>query len=926
MEKKNVLLEKHKHDLSTFVFYNKYALTDKDNNVLEMSKKDMNHRLAGGMAKCERDSFKNDYSKWYEIFKEQFDNNLITFAGRVLYALNNPYDTKSTLSNCFVLDIEKDSIDGISATNKDMMNIMKMGGGVGFDISKLRPKGAPVNNSAKISTGAVSFMDLFSTATGIIAQNGRRGALILTISINHPDVMDFIKIKHGDKTKIENANISIQMTDKFMGLVYNNEMDAEWETAFKLENGDVFKKNFRVGDIWEAFIDNNHSDAEPACLFNDAILKNDPANQIEHFKYVTTNPCFAGDTSIAVADGRGGVDIRVLSEENKEFPVYSAKHNGKEWVCEVKNAIAFKTGHKKVIKLYLSNGFDFVCTPEHLIANLDGTYTEAKNTLGMAIHDNFNPYNYQEYTVKVIKIEDLNESIDVYDLTVEDNHNFYINNDVSDSTCLVHNCGEIPMSANESCNLGSIVLHNFVINPFRKNAVIDYDKLSKSVELLIRGLDNIVEINQDKQPLLANKIKLLDGRRIGLGITGLADMLAFLGIKYDSDEAIKVVDDLMSFIKNQTIKTSIDLAIERGSFPYMVKHSENQEIKNFKNHDYFKTLSSEYQKKLQIHGIRNVSLTTVAPNGSISLTHDNCSAGIEPVYSIQQVRKVKSGDETLEMITQHHTLKRYEEIEGEKCSKEIFVEAENIDYEYRIKMQATIQKHITSSISSTVNLPESVDKSVISDIYKSAWKNGLKGITVYRDGCRGNVLSSVKENQTETKYKLDSPVLQDVKSMNPDVNNVIRKIIKSEYRKWYVFITPDSETNLPYDIFTFTNSTETRLLTNNVETELLKLAYLHLKPELVKELEGKSHKQSNIQKMSRIISMLLRHRIPIIEIINSIENVEPPIYSFLFQVKKLLKTYLEGSIVKGVTCDECGENMVFEGGCEICKSCGNSKC
>lgn len=249
--------------------------------------------------KLGQDIWKNKYQYDNETFDEWLDrisngdkelkqliiDKKFLFGGRILS--NRGINNNSCMSNCFVIPAPKDSIESIFDTAKKSARVFSFGGGVGFDISNLRPNGMKVNNSAKTTTGAVSFMDLYSLTTEIIGQNNRKGALMLTMEIDHPDIEEFIDIKK-DLDRVTKANISVKVNDKFMKAVENNK---DWELKFITEHGDILKKNVNAIKIFRKLCENNHEMGEPGCLFNNRIQNYNLTNGYENYNITSTNPC-----------------------------------------------------------------------------------------------------------------------------------------------------------------------------------------------------------------------------------------------------------------------------------------------------------------------------------------------------------------------------------------------------------------------------------------------------------------------------------------------------------------------------------------------------------------------------------------------------------------------------------------------------------
>ena len=220
-----------------------------------------------------------------EELKQLIRDKKFLFGGRILAGRGT--DIKACMSNCFVLPPPKDSIESIFDTAKESARTFSYGGGVGFQLSNLRPNGMKVNNSAKTTTGAVSFMDLYSMVTEIIGQNNRKGALMLSMDIGHPDIEEFINVK-TDLDRVTKANISVMSNDKFMNAVKNNE---DWVMSFTTESGDTEVKTVNARYLFNLIATNNHRMGEPGFMYMDRIHKWNLTCGYDDYKIVGTNPC-----------------------------------------------------------------------------------------------------------------------------------------------------------------------------------------------------------------------------------------------------------------------------------------------------------------------------------------------------------------------------------------------------------------------------------------------------------------------------------------------------------------------------------------------------------------------------------------------------------------------------------------------------------
>jgi ribonucleoside-diphosphate reductase alpha chain len=297
-------------------------------------------------------------------------------------------------------------------------------------------------------------------------------------------------------------------------------------------------------------------------------------------------------------------------------------------------------------------------------------------------------------------------------------------------------CSEIPLEPYGCCCLGNLGLSEFVLDEFSPQAQVNWPHLEHALRLATRFLDDVLDCNADKHPLPAQREASLYSRRIGVGFTGLGDMLCKLRLKYDTPEAVRFVDTMFERIKNIVYDESVNLAIEKGSFP---GYDAEQHLKGA----FLQTLAPEVLERIRTHGLRNVALLTVPPVGSGAALAGTTS-GIEPIFDLRYTRRSESLSQ--EKFTVYHPLvKMFIERFGVKDGgtlPEFFVTAHEIQPEMRVRMQAAIQKHIDHSISSTVNCAADTTEEDVAKIYFLAWKMGCKGITVYRENSRENILTA----------------------------------------------------------------------------------------------------------------------------------------------------------------------------------------
>jgi ribonucleotide reductase alpha subunit len=363
-------------ELATNVWINKYNLKDSEGNLYELKPDDMHQRLAKEFARIEA-KYPNPMSK-DEIFNLLKDFKYIVPQGSPMSGVGNDFQIVS-LSNCYVVNNKYDSYGSIIRTDEEIVQLCKRRGGVGTDLSHIRPKGSPVKNSALTSTGVAPFMERYSNSIREVAQNGRRGALMLSESIKSMDSEEFIdaKIEQG---KVTGANISVKIDDEFVNCVLDNK---KYIQQYPIDSKKPqLKKEIDAKKLWDKIIHNAWKSAEPGVLFWDTIIKESlPDCYAEDgFDTVSTNPCIIGSSLVGVADGRNAVSIEQLTKEGKDVPVYSKNDDGKVEIKWGRNPR--KTGIKKEVwKLTLDDGSEFISTPEHLIFMKNNIYKRLDNLI-----------------------------------------------------------------------------------------------------------------------------------------------------------------------------------------------------------------------------------------------------------------------------------------------------------------------------------------------------------------------------------------------------------------------------------------------------------------------------------------------------------------------------------------------------------------
>ncbi|RZV38245.1 MAG: vitamin B12-dependent ribonucleotide reductase [Candidatus Acidulodesulfobacterium acidiphilum] len=715
------------------------------------------------------------------------------------------------LSACFVLPIE-DSMESIFETIKNTALIHQSGGGTGFSFSSLRPKNDTVHSTKGVSSGPVSFMQVFNSATEAIKQGGtRRGANMGILRIDHPDIIDFITSKK-DTSKLNNFNISVAITEDFMNHALKNE-----DYPLKNPRNNEITKYLNAKEVFDLIVETAWSSGEPGIVFIDRINKLNPvpnAGKIE-----ATNPCGEQPLVAYESCNLGSINIGKFVKENK-----------------IKQDAA----------------------------------------------------NLAEYLKKLESNPD--DIIDGY------------------------------------------------------LSYIDFDKLKQTVHTAVHFLDNVIEKN--RYPLEKIKEMTLSNRKIGLGIMGYADTLIKLGVPYDSELALKIAENIMGFIDKESKVKSEELGTERGSFP------------NFKG--------SLWEEK-GYKAMRNGTTTTIAPTGTISMI-GGASSGIEPLFALAYERRVLDkqrlietdknlktvlesmgaySDKLIDYIAKNGSLgKTYKkdiadlltEKEYEYLSR-IFITSHDITPKWHVMTQAAFQKFTDNAVSKTVNFPNYAKKEDIEEVYTLAFNLNLKGITVYRDGSREQVLtagSSGSSHEKETKETSDQKSGGQIEPRKrPDIIRGVTVKTVTGCGPMYVTINYDENGN-PFEIF------------NSI---------------------GKSGgcAQSQTESTGRMVSLALRSGIGAEEIINQLKGIRCNIpYGFggniIYSCADAIGKALEKSLKEKITscenlssdakkpliessanpvgthsknhtvqgrgaCPSCGgSNLKHAEGCTVCLDCGYSDC
>ncbi|MCF8236292.1 MAG: adenosylcobalamin-dependent ribonucleoside-diphosphate reductase [Bacteroidales bacterium] len=817
--------------LAGSVWMNKYALKNSAGKLYERTPDDMHWRLAREIARIEK-KYPNPM-KEEEIYELLRDFKYIVPQGSPMAGIGNDFQI-SSLSNCFVIgeDENSDSYGAILKVDQEQVQLMKRRGGVGHDLSHIRPTESPVKNSALTSTGIVPFMERYSNSTREVAQGGRRGALMLSISIKHPDAEEFIDAKM-QKGKVTGANVSVRVTHDFMDAAINGKPFVQ---QFPINSDNpVVTKEIDAKPLWEKIIHNAWAAAEPGILFWDTVIgESVPDCYTDHgFKTLSTNPC-----------------------------------------------------------------------------------------------------------------------------------------------------GEIPLCAYDSCRLLAINLFSYVENPFKENSSFNSELFSEHARYAQRIMDDIIDLEVEKVDGILAKIdsdpededtkrterrlwenirkKCIQGRRTGIGITAEGDMLAGLGLRYGSEEAIRFSTEVHKHLALEVYASSVDLAEERGAFP--VYDTEKEKDNPFIGR--IREAAPNVYEKMKKVGRRNIAMLTIAPTGSVSICTQTTS-GIEPVFSVSYKRRRKVnpndrnvnvtfedevGDSWEEYRVFHHKftdwlrvnnydVEEVSRMEDEELQKIIAkspyhkATANDIDWVSKVKMQGSIQKWVDHSISVTVNIPEETPEEMVSDIYETAWRSGCKGMTIYREGSRSGVLVTEKKKQ-----KPENEFRETNAPPRPRVLEAEVVRFQNNHEKWVAVV--GLLNNKPYEIFT--GNAEGFFLPTWVKRGwVMKNKMPGKKTNYDFQFEDRDGYKITMEGLSRqfnkefwnyakLISGILRHGMPLPFVVDLIQNLtleQEHINTWKAGVVRALKKYIpDGTTDKHNKCPKCSSELVYQEGCLNCKNCDYSKC
>lgn len=661
---------------------------------LELFYEQIAKRNAKGLAAVEDTEEKRQ--EWFEKFYQELVNLNFIPAGRVLYGAGA--ETDVTYFNCYVMPFVADSREGISDHRKQVMEIMSRGGGVGTNGSTLRPRNTLAKGVNGKSSGSVSWLDDIAKLTHLVEQGGsRRGAQMIMLSDWHPDIIEFI--------------------------------------ISKMQNPRILR-----------FLIENTTDEKIKKLAKDK-LKFNPLTEQEKAMY-------QGIVNFKDMPGFGGFNEKIIAdaEEKLEIGGTFSVHNS-EFLTGANISVCLTKEFMEAVEKNTEYELRF---PDVESYDQEGMriYNEEWHKVGDVREWEKRGHKVRVY--KKIQAKELWNLINICATYSAEPGIFFIDNAnemtnakaYGQSVVATNPCGEQPLAPFSVCNLAAV---NLAEMADKETKTVDFEKLKQTVAVGVRMQDNV--INATPYFLEQNKKQALGERRVGLGVMGLHDLLIYCETEYGSEEGNKLVDEVFETIATTSYKTSVELAKEKGSFPFLTGKTfeeTNRLRQAFINTGFMKKMPEEIRSSILENGIRNSHLLTVAPTGSTG-TMVGVSTGLEPYFSFSYFRSGRLGKfiEVKADIVQEY-LDLHPEADSNNLPK-WFVTAMELAPEAHADVQCVIQRWIDSSISKTVNAPKGYSVEQVEKVYERLYRGGAKGGTVYVDGSRDSQVLTLKaeENQVE---------------------------------------------------------------------------------------------------------------------------------------------------------------------------------
>ncbi|KKN53711.1 hypothetical protein LCGC14_0599660 [marine sediment metagenome] len=750
--------------------------------------KEAMNRVAGALS---------DNPDHFKAFRDTLLSMRFMPGGRIQSAIGSTKGKAVTAYNCFVAGrIEDSFVDGhgsIMDIAKEAATTMRMGGGIGYDFSTLRPRGATIKKLQSSSSGPVSFMQIYDAICRCIASSGhRRGAQMGVMRVDHPDIEEFVHAKQPPKAaepimeqlalaepgtvvwqqwytalqavyQLTGFNISIAVTDEFM-------LAVKEDKPFTLRFGGKAYREIDAKSLWEMIMRSAWDWAEPGIIFIDTVNKMNNLAYCEEI--IATNPCFTGDTKVWTDHGHKRFDSLV----GKTVDVLTQTSTGKLVYRTMRN-IRKTQRQAGLVQVVLDNGGIVTCTPTHEIFLVGGGSIEAQHLQPGHHISSVYPYRAnqkgylrltngkdmplehhvpfegtkglgQEFHVhhrngikrddhRVVSVKHLDEKEDVYCGTVDETGKFFVATGTNDGI-LVSNCGEQPLPAHGACLLGSFNLTRY-IKDHDGTTFFDYDQFAKDIPHVVRAMDNVTDLASF--PLYEQEKMAKATRRMGLGVTGLANALEALGYPYGNAGFVLATEQILKTLAQEAYRASALLAEEKGAFPRYDKSK-------YLAAPFIQGLDQETRSLIARHGIRNSHLTSIAPTGTISLCADNISSGIEPVFAYSQRRTVKMPEGDVEANYEDYGVRVFS-TKGKRAQDVTVVE--------HLAVLAAASSCVDSAVSKTCNVPVDTPWIDFKNLYMRAWELGCKGLATYQvGGKRAGIIKSTDEDASSCRLDLET--------------------------------------------------------------------------------------------------------------------------------------------------------------------------
>ncbi|WP_368652063.1 vitamin B12-dependent ribonucleotide reductase [Ornithinibacillus sp. 4-3] len=660
--------------------------------------------------------------KWGQTFYEELAGLNFVPAGRVLYGAGA--DTEVTYFNCYVMPFVKDSREGISDHRKQVMEIMSRGGGVGTNGSTLRPRNALARGVNGKSSGSVSWLDDIAKLTHLVEQGGsRRGAQMIMLVDSHPDIVEFII------SKMQNPRI-------LRYLIENTEDEQIKQLAKEKLKFTPLTEVER--DLYQGIL--NYRKMPGQGGFTKAAFREAEEKLNTGGTYSVHHPDFLTGANISVCitkefmeavNNDSYYELRFPDVEN--YNEQEMKEYNENWhhVGDVRQWEEMGYGIRVYRRIKASALWDLI--------NICATYSAEP---GIFFIDNANDMtNAKAYGAQVVA---------------------------------TNPCGEQPLAPYSVCNLAAVNLAEMANKEEKK---VNYEKLKQTVRNGVRMQDNVI----DATPyfLEDNKKQALGERRVGLGVMGLHDLLIYCETVYGSEEGNQLIDKVFETIATTAYRASIELAKEKGSFPFLIGETEEETMQlrhAFINTGYMKKMPEDIREGILKYGIRNSHLLTVAPTGSTG-TMVGVSTGLEPYFSFSYFRSGRLGKfiEVKAAIVEEY-LQMNPNANPEQLP-EWFISAMDLSPEAHADTQCIIQRWVDSSISKTVNAPKGYSVEQVEQVYRRLYDGGAKGGTVYVDGSRDSQVLTLKAE--ENKFEQAEFEFEEIEEPRRIIRDTIQELEKT---------------------------------------------------------------------------------------------------------------------------------------------------